>query len=135
MARLIRTEKEVEGRYSEQWIVVEEDALEQWPEGPLATVGRSAQRQDGHARARGEATYTADLQLPGMLHAAILRSPYANARVTRLDLTRRARGAVGARRDRPRGLPRAHARAAVRGRAGRGRRGRRAPATRAARSS
>ena len=29
MARLIRTEKEVEGRYTEQWIVVEEDALEQ----------------------------------------------------------------------------------------------------------
>jgi xanthine dehydrogenase YagR molybdenum-binding subunit len=87
VARLIRTEKEVEGRYSEQWIVVEEDALEQWPEGPLATVGRSAQRQDGQARARGEAMYTADLRLPGMLHAAVLRSPYANARVKRLDLT------------------------------------------------
>ena len=28
MARLIRTEKEVEGQYTEQWIVVEEDALE-----------------------------------------------------------------------------------------------------------
>ena len=40
MARLIRTEKEVEGRYTEQWIVVEEDALDQWPEGPLTHVGR-----------------------------------------------------------------------------------------------
>ena len=40
MARLIRTEKEVEGRYEEVWLVVEEDALEQWPAGPLEVVGR-----------------------------------------------------------------------------------------------
>ena len=53
MARLIRTEKEVEGRFEEVWIVVEEDPLEQWPEGPLAVVGRPAPRKDGHAaRAR-----------------------------------------------------------------------------------
>jgi CO/xanthine dehydrogenase Mo-binding subunit len=86
VARLIRTEKEVEGNYTEQWIVVDEDALDQWPAGPRATVGRPAARLDGHARARGEAQYTADLQLPGMLHAAVLRSPHARARVTALDL-------------------------------------------------
>ena len=40
VARLIRTEKEVEGRYEEVWLVVEEDALEQWPAGPLEIVGR-----------------------------------------------------------------------------------------------
>ena len=39
--------------------------LEQWPEGPLETVGRPATRVDGLARARGEARYTQDLQLPG----------------------------------------------------------------------
>ena len=33
MASLIRTEKEVEGRYEEVWLVVEEDALQQWPAG------------------------------------------------------------------------------------------------------
>jgi CO/xanthine dehydrogenase Mo-binding subunit len=86
MARLIRTEKEIEGRYTEQWVVVEEDALEQWPEGPLQTVGRPATRVDGLARARGEARYTQDLRLPGMLHAAVLRSPHARARVEKLDL-------------------------------------------------
>jgi xanthine dehydrogenase YagR molybdenum-binding subunit len=86
MARLIRTEKEVEGRYTEQWVVVEEDALEQWPEGPLQTVGRPATRVDGLARARGEARFTQDLRLPGMLHAAVLRSPHARARVSKLDL-------------------------------------------------
>jgi CO/xanthine dehydrogenase Mo-binding subunit len=86
LARLIRTEKEVEGRYTEQWIVVEEDALDQWPEGPLTVVGREVPRVDGAQRARGQAQYTADLQLPGMLHAAVLRSPYAHARVKKLDL-------------------------------------------------
>jgi CO/xanthine dehydrogenase Mo-binding subunit len=86
LARLIRTEKEVEGRFEEVWIVVEEDPLEQWPEGPLSVVGRPAPRQDGAQRVRGEARYTADIKLPGMLQAAVLRSPHAHAKVRRIDL-------------------------------------------------
>ena len=46
MARLIRTEKEVEGRFEEVWLVVEEDALDQWPAGPGTVVGRDATRKD-----------------------------------------------------------------------------------------
>ena len=65
VARLIRTEKEVEGRYEEVWIVVDEDALDQWPAGPLTTVGRSVPRVDGTDKARGNALFTADIQLPG----------------------------------------------------------------------
>ena len=95
MARLIRTEKEVEGRYTEQWVVVEEDAaIEPWPQGPRETVGQPVPRIDGYERARGEAIYTADVVLPGMLHAAVLRSPYARARVKQMDLSR-AREADG----------------------------------------
>ncbi|HEX9142214.1 MAG TPA: molybdopterin cofactor-binding domain-containing protein, partial [Gaiellaceae bacterium] len=96
MARLIRTEKEVEGRYEEVWIVVDEDALDQWPAGPLTTVGRSVPRVDGTDKARGNALFTADIQLPGMLHAAVLRSPYARARVTSIDVEP-ARKAPGVR--------------------------------------
>jgi xanthine dehydrogenase YagR molybdenum-binding subunit len=94
VARLIRTEKEVEGRYEDVWIVVEEDALDQWPEGPLTTVGQEVPRVDGLDRARGQIQFTADIQLPGMLHTAVLRSPFARARVTRIDLdaARAARG-------------------------------------------
>ena len=90
MARLIRTEKEVEGRYTEQWVVVEgdDDALDQWPQGPGEVVGRPAPRQDGHQRARGEAIFTADLKLPGLLHTAVLRSPYARARANNIDFSR-----------------------------------------------
>src|SRR5947207_6918785 len=97
VARLIRTEKEVEGRYEDVWIVVEEDALDQWPEGPLTSVGQGVPRVDGLQRARGQAPYTADLQLPGMLHTAVLRSPFARARVTGIDLdaARAARGVRG----------------------------------------
>src|SRR5262249_5034477 len=86
LARLIRTEKEVEGRLEEVWLVVDEDALDQWPAGPRDVVGRAAARNDGLARARGEARYTADVSFPGMLHAVVLRSPHAHARVKRIDL-------------------------------------------------
>jgi len=96
VARLIRTEKEVEGRYEEVWVVVDEDALDQWPAGPLTTVGRRVPRVDGVARVRGEAPFTADLQLPGMLHTAVLRSPHARARVTSIDLEP-GRSAAGVR--------------------------------------
>jgi CO/xanthine dehydrogenase Mo-binding subunit len=96
VARLIKTEKEIEGRYTEQWIVVEEDALGPWPAGGLAVVGQPARRVDGLQRARGEALYTADVMLPRMLHTAVLRSPHARARVRRLDLDA-ARGADGVR--------------------------------------
>jgi CO/xanthine dehydrogenase Mo-binding subunit len=86
VARLIRTEKEVEGRYEEVWLVVDEDVLEQWPAGARDVVGRPATRIDGLERARGEAVYTADLKVPGMLHTAVLRCPFAHARVARIDL-------------------------------------------------
>jgi CO/xanthine dehydrogenase Mo-binding subunit len=59
-------------------------------------VGRGAPRIDGLQRARGEARYTADLRLPGMLEAAVLRSPHARARVASVDLAP-ARGLPGVR--------------------------------------
>jgi xanthine dehydrogenase YagR molybdenum-binding subunit len=96
VARLIRTEKEVEGRYEEQWVVVDEDVLDQWPAGERDVVGRPAAKLDGAQRARGEARYTADIRLPGMLEAAVLRSPHANARVRRIELAA-ARDAPGVR--------------------------------------
>jgi CO/xanthine dehydrogenase Mo-binding subunit len=88
VARLIRTEKEVEGRFTEQWLVVEEDALDQWPQGPRTIVGQPHAKVDGRDRATGKARYTADIQLPGMLHTAVLRSPYAHALLKRIDFTR-----------------------------------------------
>ena len=105
MARLIRTEKEVEGRYEEQWIVVEEDALEQWPAGPREVVGRPAaagRRRSARAARRASRPTSG---CPGMLHAAVLRSPHAQARVARLDLEAAAARRRASARDRA-GRPR-----------------------------
>ena len=98
MARLVRSETEMEGRYEEVWTLVdEEDELEPWPAEPaLDVVGRPAPRQDGAARAGGRARYTVDVRLPGMLHAAVLRAPRARGRVTGLDLEA-ARAVAGVR--------------------------------------
>jgi carbon-monoxide dehydrogenase large subunit len=48
-------------------------------------VGRAMKRVEDPRLVKGIATYTDDLRLPGLLHAVILRSPYAHARVTRID--------------------------------------------------
>jgi CO/xanthine dehydrogenase Mo-binding subunit len=43
---------------------------------------------DGPAKVTGTARYTFDLAFPGMLHAKILRSPHAHARIRRIDTAR-----------------------------------------------
>jgi CO/xanthine dehydrogenase Mo-binding subunit len=54
------------------------------PEGG-AGGKRGLIRQDGYARVSGQASYTKDICLPGMLHAKILISPYAHAKILNLD--------------------------------------------------
>jgi len=44
-------------------------------------IGRSIPRFDGPDKVTGRAKYTYDVNLPGMLHARVLRSPYAAARL------------------------------------------------------
>ena len=51
-------------------------------------AGTSAARLEGIAKVTGEATYTGDLELPGMVVAKVLRSPLAHARVVKLDARR-----------------------------------------------
>ncbi|MEW6138196.1 MAG: xanthine dehydrogenase family protein molybdopterin-binding subunit [Thermodesulfobacteriota bacterium] len=51
-------------------------------------IGKSVPRVDSHAKATGEAVFTADLQLPRMLVAKVLRSPYPHARILNIDTTR-----------------------------------------------
>jgi carbon-monoxide dehydrogenase large subunit len=51
-------------------------------------VGTPVRRKEDPEILLGEARYTQDVTLPGMLHAAILRSPYAHARIRRIDLSR-----------------------------------------------
>ena len=57
---------------------------------------RNLSRQDGRNRTSGQAVYTSDIYLPGMLHAKILASPYAHAKIVRID-TRKAEALPGVR--------------------------------------
>jgi len=48
--------------------------------------GRMLRKEDPRF-VRGRGRFTDDIQLPGMLHLAILRSPYAHARISSIDVT------------------------------------------------
>jgi xanthine dehydrogenase molybdenum-binding subunit len=48
-------------------------------------IGTSPIRHDGLEKVTGQARYGADINLPGMLHGKILRSPYAHARIKSID--------------------------------------------------
>ena len=50
-------------------------------------VGRNLPRLDAQEKINGRAIYIADLYRPGMLHAAILKSPYAHARILSYDVS------------------------------------------------
>ena len=52
--------------------------------------GSGIRRREDPRLITGSATYTHDITLPGMVHAAMLRSSHAHARITRID-TRQAR--------------------------------------------
>jgi CO/xanthine dehydrogenase Mo-binding subunit len=53
----------------------------------LKWVGSRVPRIDGHLKTSGRAKYTYDIQLPGMLHAKILRSSYPAAVVKSIDVS------------------------------------------------
>src|SRR2546430_7675245 len=48
-------------------------------------VGESIKRKEDDRFIRGKGTYVDDITLPGMLHMAILRSPFAHARIRSID--------------------------------------------------
>jgi carbon-monoxide dehydrogenase large subunit len=58
------------------------------------TVGRRVPRVDAVEKVTGTAVYGSDVSLPGMLHGAVLRSPYPHARIVAIDVSaaRRAPG-------------------------------------------
>ncbi|MBV9167681.1 MAG: xanthine dehydrogenase family protein molybdopterin-binding subunit [Solirubrobacterales bacterium] len=51
----------------------------------LAEVGASVPRKDGREKLSGQAQYVGDMEVAGMLHGKILRSPTAHAKITSID--------------------------------------------------
>ena len=55
--------------------------------GPARYVGARVKRVEDPRFLRGEGKYIDDIELPGMVHAAFVRSPYAHARIRNIDIT------------------------------------------------
>jgi len=54
-------------------------------DAPVAEVGRPRLRKEDARLVTGRTTWTENINLPGMVHLAILRSPYAHARLTSVN--------------------------------------------------
>ena len=54
-------------------------------QGATRHMGRSIPMREAEPLLRGRGSYVGDLRLPGMLHAAVLRSPHAHATIRKID--------------------------------------------------
>jgi len=59
--------------------------MESLQEVKFKVIGTRPIRHDGVDKVTGRARYGADISLPGMLHAKVLRSPHAHARIKSID--------------------------------------------------
>src|SRR5205823_9329807 len=50
-----------------------------------STVGKATRRQDGADKVKGRTRFAGDLPLAGLLHARLVLSPYAHARIVNID--------------------------------------------------
>lgn len=62
--------------------------LDTIPSKDLKCVGKAVERDDAVEKLTGSALYTGDYEFAGMLHAKILRSPHARARIKKLDVSK-----------------------------------------------
>jgi CO/xanthine dehydrogenase Mo-binding subunit len=56
----------------------------------FAVIGSPIDRRDALEKVTGQARYSSDITLPGMLHAKLLRCPHAHARIKRIDVSHAA---------------------------------------------
>ena len=69
--------------------VMDNVRADKYPLAYYTHIGKkNVRRLDGYEKASGKATYTMDIQLPGMLCMRFLTSPYPHAAIKRLDSSR-----------------------------------------------
>jgi carbon-monoxide dehydrogenase large subunit len=56
-------------------------------DAPAAELGKARLRKEDARLITGQTNWTDNISLPGMLHMAFLRSPYAHAKITRVDVS------------------------------------------------
>src|SRR6266567_9587761 len=57
----------------------------------MTAVGLPALMPDSRERVSGTITFTGNIEVPGMLHGKLLRSPHPHARILKVDAGRAAR--------------------------------------------
>lgn len=60
-------------------------SLAEMPGGTVRFVGKEVTRVEDASLVTGKAEFIDNMVLPGMLHTAILRTPFAHARITKID--------------------------------------------------
>ncbi len=86
MPKKVKLHLGVQGHTRDVEVDLPDGALRPWDaHDKLEFVGHRVPRVDGRAKTTGAAKYTFDIQLPGMLHGRILRSPYPSAVITAID--------------------------------------------------
>ncbi len=84
--RFVSTVVEVEGRSETKVVELPETEPAPWgDDAELSIVGARIPRVDARDKVTGRAKYTADVQRPGMLHAAFVRAVVARGTVTAID--------------------------------------------------
>jgi aerobic carbon-monoxide dehydrogenase large subunit len=56
-------------------------------EPPVAELGRARRRKEDARLITGQTNWTDNITLPGMLHMAFVRSPFAHAKITSVDVS------------------------------------------------
>ncbi|MEO6434754.1 MAG: xanthine dehydrogenase family protein molybdopterin-binding subunit [Tepidisphaeraceae bacterium] len=86
--RKIKVPRVVDGVETEVEIEIDDSAGPNWgPNDAHRLLNKPLRRVDGPQKVSGTAKYTHDIRVPGMLYGRILRSPYARAKVKKLDLS------------------------------------------------
>ncbi|HXN41153.1 MAG TPA: hypothetical protein VN918_05140, partial [Myxococcaceae bacterium] len=82
----IKVPKVVNGIETMVEIEVDDTGGPAWgPNDKHTLLNHRLTRVDGPVKVSGAAIYSYDVRLPGMLYGRILRSPYAHARVKKID--------------------------------------------------
>ena len=88
MSRRVTLNLGFKGNTRDVTVVIPDDEPTPWDwSDRLAVVGKPTPRVDGPLKATGAAHYTYDIELPGMLYGAILRSPWPHARIRNIDMS------------------------------------------------
>ena len=64
------------------------NTLKDLPTGSPRYIGKDVKKVEDRAHVTGRTEYIDNVVMPGMLHCAILRSPFAHARVNAVDVSR-----------------------------------------------